>query len=125
PDVCSSDLHLALVKSLFKEHERRDPEEVLGTVMPASLRFASQRDFVRSVLASEIPLRSKGSAYVPQEEESQASIDTREALNASGSPSSIVSAGYQWTPGTERSEEHTSELQSREKLVCRLLLEKK
>src|SRR5690606_42136895 len=32
-----------------------------------------------------------------------------------------------WTPSaTEpRSEEHTSELQSREKLVCRLLLEKK
>src|SRR5690606_41786418 len=30
------------------------------------------------------------------------------------------------TPGlTARSEEHTSELQSREKLVCRLLLEKK
>src|SRR5690606_41496482 len=28
-------------------------------------------------------------------------------------------------PGGTRSEEHTSELQSREKLVCRLLLEKK
>src|SRR5690606_41667475 len=28
-------------------------------------------------------------------------------------------------PGSHRSEEHTSELQSREKLVCRLLLEKK
>src|SRR5690606_41124961 len=28
-------------------------------------------------------------------------------------------------PETERSEEHTSELQSRENLVCRLLLEKK
>src|SRR5690606_40789295 len=28
-------------------------------------------------------------------------------------------------PYTKRSEEHTSELQSREKLVCRLLLEKK
>src|SRR5436309_4623464 len=28
-------------------------------------------------------------------------------------------------PPTHRSEEHTSELQSREKLVCRLLLEKK
>src|SRR5690606_407553 len=27
--------------------------------------------------------------------------------------------------GSDRSEEHTSELQSREKLVCRLLLEKK
>src|SRR5690606_39965444 len=29
------------------------------------------------------------------------------------------------SPSTSRSEEHTSELQSREKLVCRLLLEKK
>src|SRR5690606_42099763 len=29
------------------------------------------------------------------------------------------------TPGPGRSEEHTSELQSRENLVCRLLLEKK
>src|SRR5690606_39290881 len=29
------------------------------------------------------------------------------------------------TPGLRRSEEHTSELQSRENLVCRLLLEKK
>src|SRR5690606_7453056 len=29
------------------------------------------------------------------------------------------------TPGYDRSEEHTSELQSRENLVCRLLLEKK
>src|SRR2546428_1466204 len=29
------------------------------------------------------------------------------------------------TPATDRSEEHTSELQSRSDLVCRLLLEKK
>ena len=32
---------------------------------------------------------------------------------------------YQDTPFKDRSEEHTSELQSRENLVCRLLLEKK
>src|SRR5690625_2098071 len=31
----------------------------------------------------------------------------------------------QWTEGAIRSEEHTSELQSRGHLVCRLLLEKK
>src|SRR2546421_2361749 len=30
-----------------------------------------------------------------------------------------------WIPGSRRSEEHTSELQSRSDLVCRLLLEKK
>src|SRR5690606_40879978 len=43
-----------------------------------------------------------------------------------GTGSGGLSAG--WTDGDlihQRSEEHTSELQSREKLVCRLLLEKK
>src|SRR3712207_7322004 len=34
-------------------------------------------------------------------------------------------AGRRRCPPTERSEEHTSELQSRQYLVCRLLLEKK
>src|SRR3989442_7131317 len=32
---------------------------------------------------------------------------------------------YRWRPEGKRSEEHTSELQSRPHLVCRLLLEKK
>src|SRR5690606_39878735 len=43
---------------------------------------------------------------------------------ATGVPSSTIS---RWLEGSreERSEEHTSELQSREKLVCRLLLETK
>src|SRR5690606_41988102 len=34
-------------------------------------------------------------------------------------------ARMEWIAQEERSEEHTSELQSRENLVCRLLLEKK
>src|SRR5207244_10852962 len=33
--------------------------------------------------------------------------------------------GASWLPAEERSEEHTSELQSPDHLVCRLLLEKK
>src|SRR5436309_8567890 len=41
-------------------------------------------------------------------------------------PRSPYGAGLQWQRGRVfRSEEHTSELQSRENLVCRLLLEKK
>src|SRR3712207_7695781 len=36
-----------------------------------------------------------------------------------------VGGGYGADVGTGRSEEHTSELQSRQYLVCRLLLEKK
>src|SRR3712207_8922089 len=42
---------------------------------------------------------------------------------------SAGSCGHHWAPdgvrGVLRSEEHTSELQSRQYLVCRLLLEKK
>src|SRR6266511_6115513 len=37
----------------------------------------------------------------------------------------VLSRDYVWISDYERSEEHTSELQSREKHVCRLLLEKK
>src|SRR5690606_39683165 len=37
----------------------------------------------------------------------------------------LLEGAGQWVFGARRSEEHTSELQSRENLVCRLLLEKK
>src|SRR5690606_41973110 len=37
----------------------------------------------------------------------------------------LIVPGTVWDREYKRSEEHTSELQSREKLVCRLLLEKK
>src|SRR5690606_39457106 len=45
-----------------------------------------------------------------------------------GTAETVPAAGYSGdliTERTARSEEHTSELQSRENLVCRLLLEKK
>src|SRR5206468_10843411 len=45
------------------------------------------------------------------------------------SRSVVIATGVRYTqlnaPGADRSEEHTSELQSRSDLVCRLLLEKK
>src|SRR5690606_40886772 len=42
-----------------------------------------------------------------------------------GEPIIPVERCVSFIPGHDRSEEHTSELQSRENLVCRLLLEKK
>src|SRR5947209_14543950 len=48
--------------------------------------------------------------------------EVRAALEYEGSVGVKVTAH---APGTPRSEEHTSELQSRQYLVCRLLLEKK
>ena len=93
--------HLQAVIALFKEHERRDPAEVLPDTLPDPIPHASQREFVRRVLAGEVDLRSVGTQYVDKAQESAASIACREALNAHGSPSETVAAGYVWRPGTE------------------------
>src|SRR3712207_8578009 len=49
-----------------------------------------------------------------------------ESLPALGETTAMATApGVSTSPASARSEEHTSELQSRQYLVCRLLLEKK
>jgi rubrerythrin len=93
--------HLNYVAELFKQHEKRDPMEVLPEKLPDPITVASQREFVRKVLAQEVDLRAKGADFVPKAQESQASRDYRAQLNSEGSPSDTVSAGYQWMPGTE------------------------
>ena len=80
---------------------RRDPMELLPESLPDPITVASQRDFVRKVLAAEVDLRAKGADFVPKAQESEASQRYRDELNAKGSPSDTVAAGYKWTPGTE------------------------
>lgn len=93
--------HFQHVAGLFKRHEKRDPAELFPDELPDPIPFASQRDFVRQVLAQEVNLRAKGTQFVDQSQESGASIDYRTHLNAGGSPSEAVAAGYIWTAGTE------------------------
>jgi hypothetical protein len=69
--------------------------------LPEPIPFESQRDFVRRTLAAEVDLRAAGTEIVGLEEEPQDSLDYRNTLNAQGSPSEIVAAGYSWRPGTE------------------------
>lgn len=93
--------HLDLVMQLFRQHEGRDPAEILPATLPDPIAYESQRDFVRLVLNREVDLRAAGPQFVPREQESRASLDYRARLNADGSPSQIVAAGYTWRPGTE------------------------
>jgi len=93
--------HLELVRKLFKDSERRDPAEVLGADGLVPLVFKSQRDFVRQVLAKEVDYRAIGTEFNDRGDESEATLAYRNQLNASGSPSQAVSAGYRWQPGTE------------------------
>src|SRR5258707_1641430 len=83
---------------------RRPPR---STLFPYTTLFRS-----RSSLADDRPCRNDSTSSVP----SCISSCRRRGYDGSGGGRETV---------TLRSEEHTSELQSRQYLVCRLLLEKK
>ncbi|ESJ26750.1 MULTISPECIES: hypothetical protein [unclassified Cupriavidus] len=100
--------HLHVACEMLKRHENRDPAEILSGPLPKPIDFASQRDFVRKVLADEVDLRANGMDFVPLDKDSPASIEYRRVMNADGSPSQLVSAGYVWTPGTELARMHTA-----------------
>jgi rubrerythrin len=93
--------HLNLVAELFKKHERRDPQEIVGSQLPEPIPFESQREFVRLTLAREVNLRASGPDFVEAEQEPQSSLDYRNHMNSEGSPSETVAADYVWQPGTE------------------------
>ncbi len=96
--------HLQVALQLFKDIERRDPAEVLGDgALPRFIRFQSQRDFVRTVVEKETALRKNGTEVVQETEEGASSLQYRQQVNATGSPSLNVSATWSWTPGTELS----------------------
>jgi hypothetical protein len=91
---------LRFVMELFKQHERRDPEEVLPRKLPEPIEYQSQRAFVREVLEGEADFRAVGEDMGPLED-SELTEQYRNHLNSEGSPSETVAAGYRWAPGTE------------------------
>lgn len=95
--------HLNLVAELFKQHEGRDPAEVLPERLPDPIPYESQRDFVRKTLEQEVNLRTAGTEFVDADMESEQSLQYREHINSDGSPSEAVATGYRWYPGTELS----------------------
>src|SRR2546422_1527348 len=91
---------------------RRPPR---STLFPYTTLFRSMNEADLILRATEKALARAGNLATPEElaaiQEAVASLK-----------SAMASADHR---GLERSEEHTSELQSRLHLVCRLLLEKK
>ena len=93
--------HLNLAIELFKKHEKRDPAEILPDTLPEPIPFDTQREFVRATLANEVDLRADGADFVPKDKEPKRSLDYRRQMNAEGSPTEQVAAGYRWAPGSE------------------------
>src|SRR5258707_8689053 len=88
---------------------RRPPR---STLFPYTTLFRSRQDVPE--------LRNFVEPRGPQE-----AAKPGNALLLSNRTSAVVEGGGHGTEFVDRSEEHTSELQSRQYLVCRLLLEKK
>lgn len=96
--------HLHMVMEMMKKFEKRDPAELLPQTLPEPIEYDSHRQFVRETLNAEVDLRAAGTQFIHKDEEPKRaprSIEYREQMNSEGSPSEIVAAGYNWTPGTE------------------------
>jgi hypothetical protein len=92
---------LRFVADLFEQTEKRDAAEVLSGALPKPIRYDSHREFVRHVLRTEVQLSAAGHEFIERSEETAQTRDYRSHMNADGSPSDTVAAGYIWTPGTE------------------------
>src|SRR3712207_8066822 len=96
---------------------RRPPR---STLFPYTTLFRSFRRFGYSIRFSRARIQRGRRSTLPQDPASRKdgrAAHRRVALKSCWSPAQ--------GQGGRRSEEHTSELQSRQYLVCRLLLEKK
>src|SRR3712207_6986463 len=94
---------------------RRPPR---STLFPYTTLFRSQRATDARVKAG------KTQTQIDTKQARTAELTEREAVVRQRFLDALAADGV-WPAAVARSEEHTSELQSRQYLVCRLLLEKK
>src|SRR5690606_40455235 len=91
---------------------------------PVAVAVAAGRE--RRLVPARRARRGESACHPPGAAAARAG-DEDPHLSASAVSGGSISAGASWSASTGscpvRSEEHTSELQSRENLVCRLLLE--
>src|SRR3712207_8806020 len=99
---------------------RRPPR---STLFPYTTLFRSGADVAVSALRARLAVEVAGTLLRGTYRYTR--VWARDGGPRSGGPSWRVVGGHVSAVPDARSEEHTSELQSRQYLVCRLLLEKK
>jgi len=85
--------HLAVAAELFKKHEKRDPEEVIGSEIVYPCRFKSQKEYVSKVLKAEVDKRlgtDKDYLTIKNLPENWSSYKVQEELSGEGSPSEMT-----------------------------------
>src|SRR5690349_22936864 len=94
------------------------PRPPSSTLFPYTTLFRSPRRYPRGNPGSQ-------NFFTFRDNHEALGVRNDKARRLAGFASLRPIAGWRWRIWQPRSEEHTSELQSRRDLVCRLLLEKK
>lgn len=85
--------HLAVAAELFKKHEKRDPEEVIGTEIVYPCHFQSQKEYVTNILENEIDKRlgvNKDYAKITDLPEHWSSYNVQEKVSSDGAPTEMT-----------------------------------
>lgn len=85
--------HLHAAADLFKEHEDRDPEEVIGNKVVLPCHFESQKEYVTNILENEIDKRldtEMGYTTIDELPEDWPSYEIQETVNEEGSPTEMT-----------------------------------
>src|SRR3712207_7995792 len=98
---------------------RRPPR---STLFPYTTLFRSSRVTTSSALSCRFAAASRSESWSTVVALASGAVTVGLAISHARAVAAIEAL---WAEATDRSEEHTSELQSRQYLVCRLLLEKK
>lgn len=85
--------HLAAAAELFKKHEKRDPEEVIGSKIVYPCRFKSQKEYVTNILENEVDKRlgeNKDYMFIEDLPEDWASYKVQKTVSKDGSPTEMT-----------------------------------
>lgn len=85
--------HLAVAAELFKKHENRDPEEVIGSEIIYPCHFESQKEYVSNILENEIDKRlgvKKDYSKIENLPEEWSSYKVQEKVSSDGAPTEMT-----------------------------------
>ena len=81
--------HLQVAADVFKKHENRDPEEIIGTDIILPCHFESQKAYVKNILENEVDKRldeNMDYTTIDKLPDNWASYDAQNAVNGKGAP---------------------------------------
>ena len=91
---------LRLAVELFREHDQRDPNELLPAELPAPVKFEPNKEYLRHLLDTQIDLTTVGAGYVSEAHERFEQLQDR-LMAGEMPPSEVVVDQHRATFGTD------------------------